>query len=151
MRNVTVFSQMPNEPLIANIDGDLLKQALLNVIQNGAQAMPAGGRLEVTLHVDRFAVQVLKEAIISIRDEGPGIPDDIREKIFDLYFTTKAGGSGIGLAMTYRILQLHHGSVEVQSVAGQGSDFRLRIPLASVDWGRRHARAVSSVSDEESR
>jgi PAS domain S-box-containing protein len=151
MRDVIVISSMPDEPLIANIDGDLIKQALLNVIQNGAQAMSSGGRLEVTLQFDRFAVQVSKEAIIGIRDEGPGIPDDIREKIFDLYFTTKAGGSGIGLAMTYRILQLHHGSVEVQSVAGQGSDFRLHIPLASVDWGRRHARAVSIGSDEESR
>ncbi|MGP8253517.1 MAG: two-component system sensor histidine kinase NtrB [Terracidiphilus sp.] len=157
-RNVRVVSSMPDEPLIANVDGDLLKQAVLNVIQNGAQAMPGGGTLEVTLqgdrkspsNGDRFAVQGSKEAIISIRDQGPGIPDDIREKIFDLYFTTKAGGSGIGLAMTYRILQLHHGSVEVQSVSGQGSNFSLSIPLASVDWGRRHARAVSSANDKES-
>jgi signal transduction histidine kinase len=157
-RDVTVVSSMPDEPLIANIDGDLVKQALLNVIQNGAQAMPEGGKLEVTLHGeqkfpangDRFAVQGSKEAIISIRDQGPGIPDDIREKIFDLYFTTKAGGSGIGLAMTYRILQLHHGSIEVKSESGQGSDFRLRIPLAPIDWGRRHARAVSIVSNEGS-
>jgi signal transduction histidine kinase len=159
MRKVSVVSSMPDEPLIANVDGDLLKQALLNVIQNGAQAMPAGGRLEVTLHGDRkspangdrFAVQGSKEAIIGIRDQGPGIPDEIRDKIFDLYFTTKAGGSGIGLAMTYRILQLHHGSVEVQSVTGQGSNFRLRIPLAASDWGRRHSRALSQLTDEESR
>ncbi len=157
-RDVAVVNSMPEEPLIANVDSDLLKQALLNVIQNGAQAMPGGGRLEVTLqgdrksplNGDRFALKASKEAIISIRDQGPGIPDEIREKIFDLYFTTKAGGSGIGLAMTYRILQLHHGSVEVQSILGQGSEFSLRIPLAAVDWGRRHARAVSSVSDEVS-
>jgi len=157
-RDVPVVSSMPEEPLIANVDGDLLKQALLNVIQNGAQAMPGGGTLEVEIrgdhrspsNGDHFAHPAHKEAIISIRDQGPGIPDDIREKIFDLYFTTKAGGSGIGLAMTYRILQLHHGSVEVQSVAGQGSVFSLRIPLASAEWGRRHTRAVSTVSDEES-
>ena len=54
-------------------------------------------------------------ALLRIADQGIGIPDEIRDKIFDLYFTTKTGGSGIGLAMTYRILQLHHGSVEVQS------------------------------------
>ena len=53
--------------------------------------------------------------MLRIADEGTGIPEEIREKIFDLYFTTKTGGSGIGLAMTYRILQLHHGSIEVQS------------------------------------
>ena len=157
-RDVTVVTSMPDEPLIVNIDADLLKQALLNVIQNGAQAMPNGGRLDVALmgdrkpqnSGDRFALQGSKEAVISIRDQGPGIPEEIREKIFDLYFTTKSGGSGIGLAMTYRILQLHHGSVEVQSVSGQGSDFRLQIPLASVDWPRRHARAASFVSDEDS-
>src|SRR5580658_6017321 len=155
MRNVKVVSSMPDESLIANVDCDLLKQALLNVIQNGAQAMPNGGRLDIDLQSDRkspsngdrFAAQGPKEAIISIRDQGTGIPQDIREKIFDLYFTTKAGGSDIGLAMTYRILQLHHGSIEVQSVSGQGSNFRLRIPVASVDRVRRHARAASNVSD----
>ena len=140
---------------MANVDSDLLKQALLNVIQNGAQAMPSGGRLDVNLEGDRksastgdrFAGQTSKEAIISIRDQGPGIPPEVREKIFDLYFTTKAGGSGIGLAMTYRILQFHHGSVEVQSILGQGSTFRLRIPVASVERARRHARAATSAND----
>jgi signal transduction histidine kinase len=61
------------------------------------------------------------------------ISEELREKIFDLYFTTKKDGSGIGLAMTYRILQLHHGSIDVQSELGHGSVFQLRIPL-SVTW-----------------
>src|SRR5579871_6284643 len=109
IRNVSLVSQLPPKPVVANVDADLLKQAALNVIQNGAQAMPEGGKLEVILETDR------KFATLRILDEGVGIPDEIREKIFDLYFTTKSEGSGIGLAMTYRILQLHHGSVEVQS------------------------------------
>jgi len=130
--NVTLISRLPDKPLVANVDADLLKQAMLNVIQNGAQAMPEGGRLEVILEESR------KTALLRIADEGPGIPDDIRAKIFDLYFTTKTGGSGIGLAMTYRILQLHHGSVEVQSSEGRGTEFLLRIPLIATDWGRRY-------------
>ena len=130
--NVTLDSRMPLKPLMVNIDADLLKQAALNVIQNGAQAMPGGGTLRVVLEEQR------KFAVLRIADEGPGIPDDIREKIFDLYFTTKAGGSGIGLAMTYRIVQLHYGSIEVQSNAGRGTEFLLRIPLAPQDWARRH-------------
>jgi len=130
--NVTLISRLPEKPLVANVDADLLKQAMLNVIQNGAQAMPEGGRLEVILEESR------KTALLRIADEGPGIPDDIRAKIFDLYFTTKTGGSGIGLAMTYRILQLHHGSVEVQSSEGRGTEFLLRIPLIATDWGRRY-------------
>jgi signal transduction histidine kinase len=131
-RNVTLVSHLSLKPVIANVDADLLKQATLNVIENGAQAMPDGGRLEVTLETDR------KFAVLRIADEGVGIPNEIREKIFDLYFTTKSGGSGIGLAMTYRILQLHHGGVEVQSRETRGTEFRLRIPLAATEWGRRH-------------
>ena len=130
--NVTLISRLPEKPLVANVDADLLKQAVLNVIQNGAQAMPEGGRLEVILEESR------KTSLLRIADEGTGIPDDLRGKIFDLYFTTKAGGSGIGLAMTYRILQLHHGSVEVQSRQGCGTEFLLRIPLIATDWGRRN-------------
>jgi signal transduction histidine kinase len=130
--NVTLISRLPEKPLVANVDADLLKQAVLNVIQNGAQAMPEGGRLEVILEESR------KTALLRIADEGTGIPDDLRGKIFDLYFTTKAGGSGIGLAMTYRILQLHHGSVEVQSRQGCGTEFLLRIPLIATDWGHRN-------------
>jgi signal transduction histidine kinase len=160
-RNVTLVSSMPDEPLIANVDADLLKQAALNVIQNGAQAMPEGGRLVVLLEGDQRTAGSAdrsgnwragaasgerpgqpgwKTAVLRIADEGPGIPEDIRERIFDLYFTTKIGGSGIGLAMTYRILQLHHGSVEVQSEKDRGTEFRLRIPLAATEWGRRHPR-----------
>ena len=117
---------------MVNCDADLFKQAVLNVIQNGAQAMPEGGVLGVLLEEDR------KFAVLRISDEGTGIPEDIRGKIFDLYFTTKSAGSGIGLAMTYRILQLHHGSVEVKSMIGRGSEFQLRIPIAATEWGRRH-------------
>jgi signal transduction histidine kinase len=154
--NVTLESHLPALPVMANFDADLLKQALLNVIQNGAQAMPGGGTLSVVLEEDRDSARTVglsrpgREfvqrppssspgfAVLRIADQGPGIPEDIREKIFDLYFTTKSGGSGIGLAMTYRILQLHHGSVEVQSREGRGTEFLLRIPLAATEWGRRH-------------
>jgi len=162
--NVTLVSRMPSTPLMANVDADLLKQATLNVIQNGAQSMPDGGRLEVVLEEGREpgrgatmnghaqkspnASSAWKFAVLRIADEGPGIPEDIREKIFDLYFTTKSSGSGIGLAMTYRILQLHHGSIEVQSEAGRGTEFLLRIPLAAAEWGRRHLLPVSTQSEK---
>jgi signal transduction histidine kinase len=142
--NVTLSGTMPQKPLVVNIDADLIKQAALNVIQNGAQSMPQGGKLTVTVEEQR------KFAVVRIADEGQGIPDDIREKIFDLYFTTKTGGSGIGLAMTYRIIQLHYGSIEVQSKQGLGTEFQLRIPLAATEWGRRHLQPVT-VHDEEGR
>ncbi|MGA3046097.1 MAG: ATP-binding protein [Terracidiphilus sp.] len=159
-RNVTLVSRMPATPLMANIDADLLKQATLNVIQNGAQAMPEGGKLEVVLEEDREFGRIpalrgdsqrplasslaWKSAVLRISDEGAGIPEEIRGKIFDLYFTTKSGGSGIGLAMTYRILQLHHGSIEVQSRVDRGTEFQLRIPLAAAEWGRRQPQPASA-------
>jgi signal transduction histidine kinase len=141
-RNITLFTSMPPAPLIANVDADLLKQAVLNVIQNGAQSMPEGGKLQVILEDDR------KSAVLRISDEGTGIPDEIREKIFDLYFTTKTDGSGIGLTMTYRIIQLHHGSIDVQSKAERGTEFRLRIPLSATDWGRRHLQPANVETEK---
>jgi signal transduction histidine kinase len=129
---VTLRSKMPSQPVLVNVDADLLKQAIINVVQNGAQAMTNGGSLDVLLETAQNA------AIVRILDEGVGIPDDIREKIFDLYFTTKSEGSGIGLAMTYRILQLHHGSVEVESKVDHGTEFRFRIPLSAAELNRRN-------------
>ncbi len=123
-QSVQLVSLLPGYPLLAKVDSDLMKQALLNVVLNGAQSMQAGGRLTVRLQEDG------RMAMISIRDEGEGIPDDVREKIFDLYFTTKKDGSGIGLAMTYRILQLHNGQIDVESALGRGTTFTLRIPLS---------------------
>jgi signal transduction histidine kinase len=166
-RNVALTSHLPNEPVIANVDADLFKQAVLNVIQNGAQAMPEGGQLDVILEEDwksgetsaslapasglagdKSAPSAWKAALLRIADEGPGIPEDIREKIFDLYFTTKSGGSGIGLAMTYRILQLHHGSVDVQSREGRGTEFRLHIPLTSAERGRRRLQPAIVTNEK---
>jgi signal transduction histidine kinase len=141
-RNVTLESTLASNPLIANVDADLLKQAVINVIENGAQAMPDGGRLRVVLEEDK------KNAVLRIADEGTGISEEIRDKIFDLYFTTKSEGSGIGLAMTYRILQLHHGSVEVQSNVSRGTEFVLRIPLAATEWGRRHLQPANMGNSE---
>lgn len=121
--SVRVISELPEHPLTVKVDADLLKQAVLNVVLNGAQSMATGGELRVIVHEEG------RLAVIQIADQGGGIPDDIREKIFDLYFTTKRDGSGIGLAMTYRIIQLHNGSIDVQSTANKGSTFTLKLPL----------------------
>jgi signal transduction histidine kinase len=114
-----------DDPLPVRIDSDLVKQAVLNVVINGMQAMShkASGTI-------RVLTQALgNEAIIEIQDEGGGIPEKIRDKIFNLYFTTKAGGSGIGLPMTYRVMQLHNGAMDFDSIEDVGTTFRLRFPL----------------------
>ena len=106
-------------------DPALLRQALLNLALNGCQAMPAGGRLimSATLEQDRRIALV-------VEDTGVGIPADKLDRIFDLYFTTKPHGSGIGLSIVYRITQLHGGEIEVQSTEGHGTAFRLLMPRA---------------------
>jgi PAS domain S-box-containing protein len=129
-RDVHVQSDLPDHPVLAKVDADLLKQALLNVVLNGAQAMAEGGKLEVRLAEDG------RMALLSIHDQGSGISPEIRDKIFDLYFTTKKDGSGIGLAMTYRIVELHNGSIEVKSDPNLGTTFILRFPLNSVQDSR---------------
>jgi signal transduction histidine kinase len=151
-QRVTLIRIMPPYPLPVNIDADLIKQAVINVIKNGAQAMPEGGTLRVTLEESKKDEarrdDIRRFAVLRISDEGPGIPEDIREKIFDLYFTTKSGGSGIGLAMTYRILQLHYGSIEVQSKREHGTEFVLKIPLSLTDWGRRHLEPIAGLQQQ---
>jgi signal transduction histidine kinase len=124
-RDIQLESDLPDRPVLAKVDSDLLKQALLNVVLNGAQAMAEGGQLKVRLSEDG------RMAMLSIHDQGAGIPADVRDKIFDLYFTTKKDGSGIGLAMTYRIVELHNGSIEVESDTTHGTTFILRFPLIS--------------------
>ena len=123
LQGVRIVRQLPPGPIMVRIDSDLVKQAVLNVVLNGVQAMPQGGVL--TLAATRGG----EEAELAIHDEGAGIPPEIREKIFDLYFTTKKKGSGIGLAMTFRVMQLHHGAVDFASGAA-GTTFRLRFPAA---------------------
>lgn len=108
-------------------DEDLLKQALLNVVNNGIEAMQQGGRLKVGVE------KTGEEITIIVSDQGPGIPPQMQERIFNLYFTTKAKGSGIGLAMTFRIVQLHNGSIDFVTQPGAGTTFRLRFPLPEED------------------
>jgi signal transduction histidine kinase len=122
LHGVSVERQFPPEPLYVNVDVDLIKQALLNVVLNGIQAMPNGGMLSVAAGRNEDMI------VAEIHDQGAGIPAEIRDKVFNLYFTTKKSGSGIGLARTYRIMQLHHGSIEFDSVEGEGTTFRLRFP-----------------------
>ncbi|HEY1657264.1 MAG TPA: ATP-binding protein [Candidatus Sulfotelmatobacter sp.] len=123
-RGVNVRLSISEEPLPIKADIDLMKQALLNVVLNGVQAMPEGGPL--TISAQREGNFVVAE----ISDRGVGIPEEMHEKVFELYFTTKKEGSGIGLARTYQILQWHYGSVEFESHEGEGTIFRFRIPVS---------------------
>jgi signal transduction histidine kinase len=133
---VDIRRDVPEEPLLVNVDLDLIKQALLNVVLNAVQAMPQGGPLTISAHRDRNAV------VAEISDRGVGIHEDMHDKVFELYFTTKKDGNGIGLAQTYQILDWHHGSVEFESQEGKGTTFRFRLPLAASHFDSEHEPAA---------
>jgi len=126
---VTVARHMPEQRLAVKVDTDLMKQAILNVVLNGVQAMPHGGLLDISARRENNLV------VAEVRDQGSGIPPDMHDKIFELYFTTKKDGSGIGLAQTYQILQWHYGSVDFESAERQGTVFRFQIPAAGEEVG----------------
>ncbi|MFN3476668.1 MAG: ATP-binding protein [Candidatus Methylomirabilales bacterium] len=113
----------PTLPLIAG-DEELLHQAFLNILLNACQAMPKGGTVSIV--TEREKVESVK---VSIADEGVGIPPEDLDKIFQLYYTTKPNGSGIGLSLVYRIVQMHDGVIDVSSQVGRGTTMLVRLPV----------------------
>jgi signal transduction histidine kinase len=128
--DVHVVVEAPAGPVMVRVDAELMRQALLNLMLNGMQAMPSGGKMRVVIRREHSF------AVVEVQDEGEGIPPELLPRIFELYFTTKAKGSGIGLATTYRILQMHGGAMDVRSNADvsspeRGTTFTLRLPIAA--------------------
>jgi signal transduction histidine kinase len=122
VKNVALKTVLEADKLWINGDPDLLKQALLNVINNGLEAMTEGGTLTTRTSSDGGQCQ------LTVSDAGPGIAREIQARVFQLYFTTKESGSGIGLATTFRVVQLHNGTIDFTSEPGKGTTFRLRFP-----------------------
>lgn len=108
----------------AQIDERLLREALLNIVKNAQAAMAAGGTLAVGTVLEGERIR------ITVRDTGTGIPDDIADKIFEPYFTTRDFGSGLGLTLTYKIIKEHAGDIEVASKPGVGTTLRVSIPVS---------------------
>jgi len=123
--NVQVAKLIPIGIPEVFVDRALLKQAVLNLVLNALDAMPTGGQLQLTLS------RRGETAEITVGDTGRGIPPEHRQKVFQLFFTTRPGGSGIGLASTFRIVQLHNGSIDFTTEVGRGTTFRIELPLAA--------------------
>jgi signal transduction histidine kinase len=111
---------LPSVPL----DVDLFKQALWNLIRNAHHAMPDGGELILQTRQDGDS------AVLDVTDTGVGMTPEIASKVFDAFYSTKAGGSGLGLPTTRKIVEAHGGEIALQSEPGQGSRFTIRLPLA---------------------
>jgi two-component system, NtrC family, sensor histidine kinase HydH len=111
----------PDLPRVA-LDVELFKQALLNLILNAQVAMPHGGELILTTRRDDPWV------VLDVTDTGLGMTDEVRARIFDAFFSTRPGGSGLGLPTTRKIVAAHGGTIQVQSESGKGSQFTIRLP-----------------------
>ena len=122
---IQVAQLLPIDVPEVYVDRALLKQAVLNLVLNAVDAMPTGGQLRLVLS------RRGEMAEITVGDTGKGIPVENRQKVFQLFFTTRPGGSGIGLASTFRIVQLHNGSIDFTSEVGRGTTFRIELPLAA--------------------
>ena len=122
--NIKIETRLATDVPNVLVDKPLLQQALINLLVNAAEAMPGGGNLYVLLR------RRGEMAEIEIRDTGRGIAPEHRQRIFQLFFTTRPGGSGIGLASAFRTVQLHNGSIEFDSEVGRGTTFRIALPLA---------------------
>jgi signal transduction histidine kinase len=121
---VVLRAAVSPHPVYAKVDVDLIKQAILNLLINALQAMPEGGELIVAVRAVR------SRALIEVTDTGPGMDVETRAKIFDIYYSTKKGGTGLGLPTTQRIVREHHGRIAVDTEPGKGTRFSIELPLA---------------------
>jgi signal transduction histidine kinase len=115
------------EPDLPAVKGDeeMLRRALMNLLVNACQSMPGGGRVDISSELEAEALRT------TITDTGVGIPREDIERIFKMYYTTKTDGTGIGLALVRRVIDLHHGSIEILSTVGQGTQVIVRLPISS--------------------
>jgi len=105
------------------IDQRVLTRAIVNLVENALQAMPDGGKLTVSVVCEGRSV------VVSIGDDGVGLEAEVRRRLFEPYFSTKSSGTGLGLAITQRAVEAHRGTIEVDSRLGEGTTFRIRLPL----------------------
>jgi two-component system sensor histidine kinase HydH len=119
---VVLRGSIPHEPVLCDADAAMIKQAVLNLMINALQAMAGGG--ELLLRLGRQGDQ----AILEVIDTGPGIPADKRGRIFDPYYSSRPGGSGLGLPTTRRIVERHGGEIAVDGEPGKGTRFVVALP-----------------------
>jgi len=112
-------------PAIASCDAEQITQVILNLLLNAIQVLPEGGHItmQVSSHVS--------EILLTVADDGPGVPEDQRKQIFDPFFTQRAGGIGLGLAVVRQIVLAHHGEISVHESAMHGAEFRLKLPVSA--------------------
>jgi signal transduction histidine kinase len=122
-RDVQLVVSPPAAVTRVTADGDQLVQVLLNLVLNAVEVSPAGGTVTVKGRVEDGA------CVLTVDDEGPGVPEDLRERVFDPFFTTRAEGTGLGLSIASQIVLAHSGALACEAADGGGGRFVVRLPL----------------------
>ncbi|HEX6789785.1 MAG TPA: ATP-binding protein [Candidatus Krumholzibacteria bacterium] len=139
-RNVTVDYEVPSDARPVAVDADRVTQVLINLIKNAIEASTAGGHVSVTASFTHEAPDVIFDgvgdfAIIRVRDNGLGLTEEDRQRVFEPFFSKKPGGTGLGLYVTHSIIERHGGYIDVQSEYGVGSTFSVYLPVKQVHHG----------------
>jgi signal transduction histidine kinase len=122
-KGIVVRTTFARDLAPVQLDRELFKQALLNLVLNAEHAMPKGGELILTTRRQGEWVR------LDVVDTGVGMAEEVRARIFDAFFSTRASGSGLGLPTTRKIIEAHGGAIDVQSELGKGSQFSVRLPV----------------------
>jgi signal transduction histidine kinase len=126
--NIEIKAFFPCDLPAVRLHKDMFKQALLNLMLNAEQALPEGGLITVQASFEECERE--NHVCLSLIDTGKGMPPEVVARVFEPFFSTKPGGTGLGLATTRKIVEAHHGSIGVQSEAGRGTKFTIRLPVA---------------------
>ncbi len=129
-KNVVIRASFDDDLPQVQLEVDLFKQALYNLFRNAIDAMPDGGELLLTTRRDGDF------AVLEVTDTGKGMPPDVQARVFEPFYSTKPGGSGLGLPTVRRIVEAHGGSIALETDEGKGTKFTVRLPLAEPNSGR---------------
>jgi PAS domain S-box-containing protein len=138
-RGVSLTLSRPEEPIVVEIDGERMKQVVLNLVRNAIEATPSGGRVHVVVEPDGAGGRLV------VRDQGEGIPPEHLPRIFEPFFTTKESGTGLGMAICHSIVELHGGRIDVRSDGG--AEFAVSLRRRTPRLGHSPGRAAMSPGE----
>jgi two-component system NtrC family sensor kinase len=149
LQNIELHEVLGSDMPPVLCDANQIQQVVLVLMMNASEAMPKGGRMDVTTEYDAQG----EYGVVRVKDSGCGIPADVLPRIFDPFFTTKEdqNRTGLGLAVAHSIVQQHAGDIAVDSAPGAGTEFRVTVPVAAAEPAQAASRGVTTVSAENGR
>jgi signal transduction histidine kinase len=128
---IEIETSIENNDISLRVDPNMIKQILINLLNNAIDVMPKGGKISIITNQQIVDPEARKMLVISVIDSGPGIPEEIRDTLFDPFVRAKEQGIGLGLSISQRIADLHHGFIKASNNSKKGAIFSLYLPLVN--------------------